>query len=489
MEFDLNKKHCYYFNEICKIPHGSLNEKALSDYVVDFAKKRGFDVKQDDMFNVVVKKKASKGYEEFAPIMLQAHLDMVCEKNEGVEFDFTKDAIQTYVDDQGWLHAKGTTLGADDGMGVAYMLAILDDDSLKHPDLECVFTVQEEIGLIGALHLDPSWICSKRMISLDGGGEVCTAVSSAGGCMAIATLPVKRTTTDFSSYQLVVDGLSGGHSGGEIAKEKGNANKLVARVLKELSASGVSYNLVSVNGGEKDNAICRKSIAVFTTNKSLEELLSAIKPTVDAIYETFAQSDSGVHIELSETDDNSLAMDDASTKRVVDYMYLCPNGFRSKSMVIDGLTLTSLNMGIVKTYDDHVMINSSIRSALDCAVDDLILTVTTLASYFDGTVEVEARYPGWNYSEDNQLRARFKEVFAHLYDGKELTLRAGHGGTECSVFKKMDPAMDIVSCGPIASGAHTPEEKLNLESFDRAFTLLTTLIANADTKEFVCPKD
>lgn len=490
MEFDLTKPYCHYFHEICQIPHGSKNEKALSDYVVAFAKDHGFEVHQDDMWNVVVRKPASKGYENAPWLMLQAHLDMVCEKEPGVEFDFEKDAIQTYVDENGWLRAKGTTLGADDGMGVAYMLAILDDDDLKHPPLECVFTVQEEIGLCGALGMSKDQIKSHRMVSLDGGGEVVTAVSSAGGVMAISEVPVTWTKVDGNAYTLTVTGLTGGHSGGLIDKEKGNANKIIARILREMASRGVKFNLVDVNGGEKDNAITRESVAHFVSCVDQTTIQASVDQTFSEVFEELEFSDAGVQFILEKMDGfDGQAMDDASSKRVVDFLYLIPHGMRHKSMKIAGLTLTSLNIGVVKTHCDHVMVNASIRSAMDNAVDDLVLTISTLASYFDTKVHEEARYPGWNYSEHSVMRQRFAQVFADLYDGQVLQERAGHGGTECSVFRKMYDDMDIISCGPISENAHTPQEGLNLESFDRAYKLLTTFIASVDKKETVCPKD
>ena len=490
MEFDLTKPYCHYFHEICQIPHGSKNEKALSDYVVAFAKDHGFEVHQDDMWNVVVRKPASKGYEGKPWIMLQAHLDMVCEKEPGVEFDFEKDAIQTYVDENGWLRAKGTTLGADDGMGVAYMLAILDDPDLKHPPLECVFTVQEEIGLCGALGMSANDIKSHRMVSLDGGGEVQTAVSSAGGVMAISEVPITYTNVNGHGYTITVTGLTGGHSGGLIDKEKGNANKIMARILREMVHRGIHLNLVDINGGEKDNAITRECVAHIVSNDDANTIKASLDQTFAEVFEELEFSDAGVKFVITDHEGyDGCAMDDASTKRVIDYLYLIPHGFRHKSMKIEGLTLTSLNIGVVKTHPDHVMINASIRSAMDNAVDDLVLTISTLASYFDTPVHEEARYPGWNYSEHSVMRDRFRKVFADLYDGAELKERAGHGGTECSVFRKMFDDMDIITCGPISENAHTPKEGLNLESFDRAYKLLTTFIASVDMEETVCPKD
>lgn len=480
MEFDLMKPYCYYFNEICKIPHGSYNEKAISDYVVDFAKKHNLQYIQDKMYNVIIYKDASKGYEDYDPLMLQAHLDMVCESVG--EFDFETMPIETYVDEKGRLRAKGTTLGADDGMGVAQMLAILSDKALAHPPLECVFTVQEEVGLFGALGMDLSCIHAHRMISLDGGGEVVTAISSAGGVNVITTIPCTYIQNEKQTYHLKVSGLLGGHSGGEINKEKGNANKIISRMLKEMLLQGLDLSLVSINGGSKDNAITRESEAIFTSMTDKYVLEETVKKIHQKIYIEFEHTDPSFQTTLQSYEMATTCMDDTSTKNVVDYMFMVPNGFRHKSMVIEGLTLTSLNLGIVKTEENQVVLNSSVRSALEEAIDHLIDIITCIASYTNGSVHCEARYPGWNYDPNSKLRKTFQNVFSKLYDGKELTCRAGHGGLECAVFTKIEGGMDIVTCGPISEGCHTPDEYLDLASFDRAYKLLTTLIASVDRK-------
>lgn len=482
MNFDLNKPYCFYFNEICKIPHGSFHEKAISDYVVNFAEEHSLDYVQDDMFNVIVRKPASAGYEDYDPIMLQGHLDMVCEKEPDVQFDFEKQGIETYVDDKGLLRAKGTTLGADDGMGVAEMLAILADDSLKHPVLDCVFTVQEEVGLFGALGLDKSLLRAHRMISLDGGGETVTAISSAGGVNAITHIPFTEEKNDRACYSLKVTGLTGGHSGGEIHKEKGNANKLLARILKELLNRGEKIDLVRIDGGTKDNAICRESVAIIAAVTSYEKLQKETEELKKKIAVEFEVSDPGFEVILEKTGKAENAMDSDSTRRVVDFMYLCPNGFRHRSMAIEGLTLTSLNMGIVRTDENEVVVNCSIRSALEEAIDDLVDTIRCLAGYMKVETKTEARYPGWNYNPDSKMRETYRKVLSELYPEKELECHAGHGGLECAVFTQIPGGMDIITCGPISEGCHTPDEMLDLASWDRTWKILTGIIAEADKK-------
>ena len=421
MIFDLSKRYCYYFNEICKIPHGSYNEKALSDYVVRFAKEHGLEYIQDDMHNVIVRKPCTKGYEEYDPVMLQAHMDMVCEATPGTEFDFTAQPISTYVDEEGNLRARSTTLGADDGMGVAEMLAILEDTTLQHPELECVFTVQEEVGLFGALGLDKSLLKSHRMISLDGAGETQTSVSSAGGINAIATIPVQWCAASDACYALMVTGFSGG----------------------------------------------------------LEETVQAL---YEDIYKEFAVADPGFKVVLNDEKTWDKCMDTASTDKVIQYLYIIPDGFQHRSMEIEGLTLTSLNLGIVQTRENAVSATSSIRSALSEAIEELVCRLDTVAGLTGGKVLTSAGYPAWAYAENSSMRQTFNEVVQDLYDGQQLQCRAAHGGLECAVFTQVEGGMDIITCGPVAGNFHTPQEYLNLESWDRTYRLLVTILSKVSKK-------
>lgn len=480
MEFDLSKPYCYYFNDICKIPHGSYNEKAISDYVVSFAKEHDLKYVQDEMNNVVIYKDASEGYGEYDPLMLQGHMDMVCEAESGLDFDFETQSIETYVDEEGNLRAKGTTLGADDGMGVAEMLAILADDSLKHPPLECVFTVQEEVGLFGALGLDKSLIHSHRMISLDGGGEVITCISSAGGVQVTNTISIKKEKNDKPCYSIKVTGLKGGHSGGEIHRERGNANKLVGRILKELMNQGIKFNVVDWNGGSKDNAICRESVAIIASEETA--VSSKVKELEEKIKVEFVDSDPGFSVVVESVDSASECLDDASSKNVIDYVYMIPNGLQHRSMAIEGLTLTSLNCGILKTNEDTITVLSSIRSALNEALDDLIDQLSCIASYTGGVVTTDARYPAWAYNPNSKIRETFKKVFSESHEGKELECHAVHGGLECAIFTQIEGGMDIITCGPISEGCHTPDEYLNLESWDRTYKMLCDIVASVDKK-------
>ena len=475
MEFDLNKRHCFYFYETTKIPHGSRNEKALSDYVVEFAKAHGLRYKQDHVYNVIIYKDASKGYEDAEPLILQAHLDMVCEKNKDSDHDFEKDPLKLIVKD-GILKADGTTLGADDCTGVAYMLAILEDDTLPHPPLECIFTTMEEIGLLGSMELKAEDLHAHRMISLDGGGEDCTMLTSAGGCRVDLTKELKWEENQDACYKIAVRGLAGGHSGGEIHKEKGNANTLMARIMKELQIGGVDVQLVSISGGLKENAIPRECDVMIASSSERKAVREALLKSAKAIKTELEFSDEHFYVEFFDAPVSSKKMSKACSDAIIDYIYLMPNGFQHRSMAIEGLTLTSLNLGVVESDEHQILLRTSLRSALESGIEHLVRVLSTLAKHFDFTMSTSARYPGWNYSVNSPMRDTFAKVVKEIY-GTELRLIAAHGGCECGVFKGLVPDMDIISVGPNSAYIHTPDEQLDLASFDRAYHLLCSIIA------------
>lgn len=468
---DHTKAHQRFFEEMTRIPHGSYHEQAYSDYLVAFAKAKGLDYVQDDMYNVIIYAPASQGYEDHDTLILQAHMDMVCEKNKDVEFDFAKDPLQLYIED-GWLKAKGTTLGADDGCGVAAMLAILDGD-MAHPPLECVFTVQEEVGLCGALHLDGKYIHGKRLINLDGGGEVSTCTTSAGGANVISKLTFTRQPVNDPVYRLSVTGLSGGHSGGEIHREKGNANKLLARILYAI-AKRDTLSLISVEGGMKDNAIPREAFAEFAAKSELSVLRDIVSGLEQEIKKELEFSDCGVKVSLCEGN-AAEALSPADSMAYLRFMVLLPHGMHHHSMSIPGLTTASMNAAVV-TCDEHtIMVNCSVRGALESYIDTIAEEIELLADAFGFTHERSSRYPAWSYDAKSAMRETLQKVFRETHGG-ELELIAEHGGLECGVFKAIDADMDIVTMGPITKDIHTPQECLDLASFDRTFDLLCAFI-------------
>lgn len=470
MEHILNHElaHQKYFEEMTAIPHGSYQEQAYSNYLVEFAKAHNLRYIQDDMYNVIMYKAAAAGYEDHAPVILQAHMDMVCEKNNDTVFDFEKDALQLYVED-GFLKAKGTTLGADDGVGVAYMLALLEDSLAKHPPLECVFTVQEEVGLYGAMALKKEYFQAKRMINLDDGGENATCTTSAGGVNVILKKERILVPCDGSGYQISISGLHGGHSGGEIDKEHGNANKLLARVLYTLHRK-YGIQLSWIHGGIKDNAIPREAAAAFICQADMQTVTACVKEMKTIFQAELEFSDAGVDVQVQEVAvDGVLCIEDS--EEVITLLMTLPNGLRHHSMHIEGLSTASSNIGVVATQKDWILINASLRGAMESYVDTLAMEMEALAEVFGFSCEQEARYPAWSYRAESPMRECLQEVCQKVLN-KELQLVAVHGGLECGVFKAMDEVMDIVTMGPKMKDIHTPQEALDLASFDATFQLL-----------------
>ena len=468
---DHTKPHQHFFEEMTRIPHGSFHEKEYSDYLVTFAKERGLRYVQDDMYNVIIYAPASQGYEDHEILLLQAHMDMVCEKNKDVEFDFEKEPLQLYIED-GWLKAKGTTLGADDGCGVAAMLAILDGD-MPHPSLECVFTVQEEVGLCGALHLDGKYIHAKRVINLDGGGEVSTCTTSAGGANVISQRTFMREPISDPVYRLSVTGLSGGHSGGEIHREKGNANKLLARTLYAI-AKKEAVSLIHVEGGMKDNAIPREAFASFSCKLDGAAIQEIVNQVEQEMKKELEFSDPNVKVSLTKGEGReALSVEDSLD--YLRFMTLLPHGMHHHSMSIEGLTTASMNAAVVTCDENTIMVNCSVRGALESYIDTICEEIELLADAFGFTHVRAARYPAWNYDAKSAMRETLQKVFRETHGG-ELELIAEHGGLECGVFKAIDADMDIVTMGPITLDIHTPQERLELASFDRTFELLCAFI-------------
>ena len=467
---DQSKSYFKYFEEITKIPHGSYNEKALADYIENFAKVRGLQYKRDEMDNVIVYKDATPGYEDHAPVMLQGHIDMVNEKNNDSDHDFDKDPLDLYIED-GWLHARGTTLGADDGVAVAYMLALLDADDVKHPALDCVFTVQEEVGLFGAANIKKEDIRARRMINMDSGGETHTSVSSSGGRRSIVSKPYRMQDNTLMTYQLDITGLLGGHSGGCIALERGNANKLAIRILHDMLIRGVNFQLVWLNGGLKENAIPRECTIQFATDTPETRLSELLVESVEKIQTELEFSDAGFKAALQIIPTAPQAMDTKTSQDIIRMIYLLPNGFKARSMKIQGLTTVSLNLGVLRTEEGKVTCYFSVRSPMPGAIEQLSDEIDEVASILQATTEHCADYPGWNYEEHSPMRESMRQMVKEYFNA-DLQEHAGHGGLETGVFKGEMPDMDIVTFGPISQGAHTPDECLNLESFERCYGAL-----------------
>lgn len=470
---DSTKSYQKYFEQITQIPHGSGNEKQISDFLVQFASEHQLKVIQDAYNNVFIIKNASAGYETHEAVILQAHIDMVDEKNADIIHDFTKDPLQLRIED-GFLYANGTTLGADDGAGVAYIMAVLADDTLKHPRINALFTVNEEATMEGAFKFDEKLFEGRRLINIDAEEEDSSNTASAGGMDVFVSHPLKMSPSLHPGYQLSVKGLLGGHSGGEIHKERANANKLVSRILHSLQKEGECI-LASFQGGLKINAIPREAIATFTYNNiTIKDQITKLS---EIIKKEFEYTDPNIIIELSESKISEV-MDKDSSDAIINLVYLMPTGFRHKSDELQGLTTASENIGTITTDGNSFNLGISVRGALDSYVQDLAEEILTLAKILNFDAKTDNWYPAWDFMAISPLRDTMAKVYKDTHNGKELQLYAVHGGLECGIFKGKCHDMDIITMGPNIYDVHSPQENLDLASFDRTYKFLCTLLEN-----------
>lgn len=464
----------FYFEELSKIPRGSGNEQAISDYLVDFAKSHCLEVTQDTALNVVIKKPGTSGYENSPCVVIQGHMDMVCEKDPHVIHDFLKDAIRLRVNDD-MIYAEGTTLGADNGIAVAMGLALMASKDIPHPPLELLITTCEETGMDGAHALDPKLISGRTLINIDSEEEGILTVSCAGGCTACINIPVSLDTPDMSKtfLTLTVEGLMGGHSGIEIHKGRANANKLLARLLDHLNTK-IAFSLCSVNGGSKHNAIAHSAKAIIGICKEDEALLREQLAELEVIFrDEFKTADPNIRIHLTvpETQPKQV-MSTESAHHVIQFLYLIPNGVQSMSMDIPGLVESSLNLGVIQTKEDRVEIICSIRSSIGSIKANIFHTIISIANLTNGTVAEESSYPEWRYNPNSKIRVLFTELYQTLF-GQKPQMNAIHAGLECAVFDEMfDGKMDMISIGPNMVGVHTTSEHLSITSTQRIWTLL-----------------
>ena len=465
----------YYFEKICEYPHGSYHEKPLSDYLVEFAKEHGFRYKQYDNWNVIIYKDGTQGYEDHEPVMLQGHIDMVCEKDKDCDHDFLKDPLELYVED-GFIKARGTTLGADDGVAVAYMLAILDSKDLPHPPLECVFTVQEEVGCIGAFGLDFSDLSAKRMLSLDGlEGNACY-VSSAGSQHVIMSKKIKKEKADGEFYKIKIEGLRGGHSGEFIDKERGNAIKLMARILNELYKTE-KILVSSINGGEQDNALPILCEAVFCCDSDMNKLEQIINKMSDIIRHEYRHSDEGIMISFDKADKESVLSENDS-RDLVDYLLVLPNGLRHKSMVIKDLTTASQSLANIRMYDEEIVIRNFARAQIRSQLDEMAEEIKRLSEKYGFKAEVSDYAPSWEYQDNSKIRKLLSDVFNEV-TGKKIEEVATHGGLEAGFICGGIPGIDIAAFGPLVLDFHTPREALDRNSFREVYKVLVEVLRRA----------
>lgn len=462
-----------YFEEICSIPHGSSNTKKISDYLVTFAREHDLRYIKDQSNNVIIFKDGTPGYEASAPVMLQGHMDMVCEKDKDCNIDFERDGLELVLND-GIISANGTTLGGDDGIAVAYALAILDSSDIPHPPLEAVFTVDEEIGMLGAAAIDCSPLKSKIMLNLDSEDEGYLLVSCAGGVTAASHIPVSFIpAADKTLMSINISGLLGGHSGVEIDKNRANANILFGRILYTLNKK-LSFNLVSIEGGLKDNAIVKTAVAVIAVNESDIQTVKDCVSHMEYLFKhEYVVSDPDIKITAEITDTSPAAtandmMDNISTGRVIAALVNMPYGIQGMSSNIEGLVESSLNLGILKTTDTEVVLSYCVRSSIASRKQEMLDKITSLTELLSGYVTLTGDYPAWEYRQDSPLRDLMKDIFTEQY-GREPVIQALHAGVECGLFAGKIPDLDCVSFGPDMKDIHTTNESMDVESVKRTW--------------------
>ncbi len=480
-----------YFSEISKIPRGSGNEGEVSNFLVAFAKEHQLEYTQDAANNVIMIKEASEGYENEPAILLQGHMDMVCEKLKESTHDFLKDEIKLLVDGD-FLHADGTTLGADNGIAVAYIMAVLTDDTLPHPRLEAVITTDEEVGMHGAHALDCSSLKAKYMINLDSEEEGYLLTSCAGGLRTTCTLPVKRIEAYGKRVKLGIGGLKGGHSGIDIIYNRTNANKLLGRLLYDLRETH-SFGVITAQGGFKDNVIPREANIelLLTADKEIEEENKDVEQTLSEAYKSLSAKVTELmkeyQKELSASEPElSFTLEDmgnaeaeplhpVSFEKILFLLMNIPNGIQVMSSNIEGLVESSLNLGIFQIGNESAEFTDSVRSSYGSYKYYMSSQLNYLVSFLGGDYEIRADYPAWEYKKDSALREHLKRIYTEMYS-KEMKIEAIHAGLECGIIFEKMPGIDIVSIGPDTFRVHTIEERVSISSTIRVYQFLERLI-------------
>ncbi len=458
----------HYFNEVCNIPHPSGKEEKIRNYLLDFGKNHNLESKADEVGNVLLRKPASPGYENAPALILQAHMDMVCEKNAGTVHDFDNDPIQTIIDGD-WVKANGTTLGADDGIGVAAILAVLADDSLKHPALDCIITVDEERGLTGAQHVSKEWLSAPMLLNLDSEDDGQFCIGCAGGIDTIATFNLKREATpnNYLPFHIQVKGLMGGHSGEDINKDRGNALKILSRFLWMQNKKYPVY-LQKIIGGNLHNAIPREASAFilipFNKKEDLRVDLNVYTTTIENEY----PNEKTIEILLESSSEKIDPINKSQGDAIIDALFACPHGVMGMSREIEGLPETSTNLAAVKMPDDNtLLVSTSQRSSTESKkheIKDRVEAVFALAkadkiTHSDG-------YPGWKPNMNSKIKNVVVDAFTALFPEKP-TVGAIHAGLECGLFLDKNPNLDMISIGPDIFDNHSPAEKCRISSVAR----------------------
>ncbi len=465
-----------FFDEICQVPRPSKKEEKIIKYLLDFGKKYNLETVQDEIGNVLIKKAATAGKEDLETLILQSHIDMVCEKNSDVEHDFENDPISTYIED-GWVKAKGTTLGADDGIGVAAQLAVLSSDNIEHPAIECLFTVDEETGLTGAFALQEGFLSGKTLINLDSEDDGELFIGCSGGIDTVISFEMKRRKINKNalSFKVSVNGLKGGHSGDEINKKLGNSNKILGRFLFLLSKEYPIY-VSDFNGGNLRNAIPREAFATISIAKKWKGKLKKIfKKFEKDIKNEFSVSEPNVNFSLESIEMPESSVAKQLQKDFIFSLMTCPNGVVSMSQTMENLVETSTNLASVKFSEKEILIVTSQRSSLESAKENIANVVSSIFKNVGANVSNSDGYPGWEPNTDSKILKKTEDAYEKLFGEKPL-IRAIHAGLECGLFLEKYPYMDMISFGPTINRAHSPDEELNIETTKKFWELLLEVL-------------
>lgn len=453
------------FGEILSVPRPSKHEERMTKFLMDWAEKRSLEHERDEVGNVIIRKGASKGMENKAWVCLQSHMDMVCEKNGDKVFDFMKDPIEAQIVNQ-WLMAKGTTLGADDGIGIATALAILDSEDIEHGPIECLFTVDEETGLSGANALSPNLLKSRILLNLDSEDEGEMFIGCAGGVDTLAKLPFEKEETPQGAYfRISVKGLKGGHSGDDINKGLGCANKLLNRILWEADKE-MDMRLSCFNGGNLRNAIAREAYAdVVIMEQESEDLKRLVEKFGEELRYEFRSTEPNLQIRIEKVAKPAFVVDMLSQDNLLNVLYACPHGVLAMSREIPGFVETSTNLASVKTEETHFFITTSQRSSVESAKEAAASKVESCFLLAGADVEHSDGYPGWAPNTDSHVLKVAVESYKKLF-GKEPVVRAIHAGLECGLIGEKYKDMDMISFGPTLRGVHSPEERLEIATVE-----------------------
>ncbi|MHA7002357.1 aminoacyl-histidine dipeptidase [Aeromonas schubertii] len=470
----------HFFEKICSIPHPSKHEQALASWITEWANAEGLAVKQDKVGNLFIKKPATPGMENRKPVVLQAHLDMVPQANADTPHDFTKDPIDAYVDGE-WVTARGTTLGADNGIGMAACLAVLADKSLKHGPLEVLLTSDEETGMTGAFGLEAGWLEGEILINTDSEEDGEVYMGCAGGVDANIRFPLELIAAPAGeAFELQVKGLVGGHSGGDIHRGRGNANKLLVRLLK--AAQDLNVELAEIHGGTLRNAIPREARATLIVPGASVNAFKALVDRFTGIYQSeLAATEPNLTLLLTQTTAPAKVMSTALRDRLLDALMACPNGVMRMSDSMAGVVETSTNLGVIKTLDGEVYIQCLIRSLIDSGRDQIEQMTRSLFALAGASCEFTGAYPGWAPNVNSPVMELVRDAYQELF-GSRPNIMVIHAGLECGLFKSAYPEWDMVSFGPTIRGAHSPDERVHIVAVERFWQLLSRVLEQIPAK-------